>query len=80
MSNQFYLWGEEPSTAIDIDVDVQENLDGFRHTVAGQFAIVEPSGEFCRVLLLLFHSLTFLPQASTSSSRAVTHWPALQKY
>ncbi|KAF4544366.1 Cytochrome P450 4F8 [Lasiodiplodia hormozganensis] len=44
MSNQFYLWGEDASTAIDVEVDLQENLDSFRHTIAGQFAIVEPSG------------------------------------
>ncbi|GME35025.1 Cytochrome P450 [Neofusicoccum parvum] len=43
-SNEFFLWGEEPATAIDIEVDVQGDLDSFRHTVAGQFAIVEPSG------------------------------------
>lgn len=46
MSNTFYLWGEDPSTAIDVEVDLTENLDSFRHTVAGQFAIVEPAGEF----------------------------------
>ncbi|KAH7018644.1 cytochrome P450 [Macrophomina phaseolina] len=44
MSNQFYLWGEDASSAIDVDVDVQDTLDSFRHSVAGQFAIVEPSG------------------------------------
>lgn len=56
MSNQFYLWGEDASTAIDVEVDLQENLDSFRHTIAGQFAIVEPSGEFSPHLQQLTHA------------------------
>jgi hypothetical protein len=40
----FYLLGEDPSTAKEIDISSITDEDELRHTVSAHFAIVEPRG------------------------------------
>lgn len=47
MSTQkFYLRGEDPSLAKEIDVPPQADEESLRHLVASHFAIVDPKGEY----------------------------------
>ncbi|KAI0129937.1 cytochrome P450 monooxygenase [Xylariales sp. AK1849] len=43
-SKQFYLLGEDPSTAKDVEIPPQTNDDDLRHLIASYFAVVEPKG------------------------------------
>ncbi|KAI1335033.1 cytochrome P450 [Xylariaceae sp. FL0016] len=43
-SIQFYLLGEDPSSARDIEIPSEIDLEGLQHHIASQFAIVEPKG------------------------------------
>lgn len=43
-TKQFYLLGESPTTARDIEIPSQIDLEGLQHFIASQFAIVEPQG------------------------------------
>lgn len=45
---EFYLWGEEPSTALAIEVPEAASFDDLQQLVASHMAIVEPSGEDTR--------------------------------
>ncbi|KAJ9372752.1 hypothetical protein DTO282E5_2479 [Paecilomyces variotii] len=43
-TKQFYLLGEEISSAKELDLDPSLNIDGLQHLIAAHFAIVEPTG------------------------------------
>lgn len=43
---QFYLLGEPITSAREIDISSNLDLDGLKHLVASYFAIVEPNGMF----------------------------------
>jgi hypothetical protein len=43
-AKQFYLLGEEVSSARNIDVDPKSDLGDLKHLIAAHFAIVEPNG------------------------------------
>lgn len=43
-SKVFYLLGNEPSTAIEIEIPSDTNDEGLQHLLASHFAIVEPKG------------------------------------
>jgi len=43
-AKQFYLLGEEVSSARNIDVDPKSDLEELKHLIAAHFAIVEPNG------------------------------------
>ncbi|KAI0147797.1 cytochrome P450 [Xylariaceae sp. FL1272] len=43
-TKQFYLLGEDPATARDVEIPAQIDQEGLRHLVASYFAIVEPRG------------------------------------
>ncbi|GAD98051.1 cytochrome P450 monooxygenase, putative [Paecilomyces variotii No. 5] len=43
-TKQFYLLGEEISSAKELDLDSSLDLDGLKHLIAAHFAIVEPTG------------------------------------
>lgn len=44
-TKQFYLLGEEISSAKELDLDPSLNIDGLQHLIAAHFAIVEPTGQ-----------------------------------
>lgn len=44
-SKQFYLVGDDESTALDVDVSAASDLQSLKLVIAGNFAIVEHSGE-----------------------------------
>ncbi|KAH8846409.1 hypothetical protein MCOR01_003609 [Pyricularia oryzae] len=46
-SKLFYLLGNEPSTAIEIEIPSDTNDEGLQHLLASHFAIVEPKGVGC---------------------------------
>ncbi|XXH06121.1 hypothetical protein Hte_012566 [Hypoxylon texense] len=48
-SQQFYLLGEDPSTARDIDLPSEVDFEGLQHHIASQFAIVEPKGTYSSI-------------------------------
>jgi len=41
----FYLLGKPVTSAIEIEIDSNTDLDGLKHLVAAHFAIVEPNGK-----------------------------------
>ncbi|KAI1773865.1 cytochrome P450 [Hypoxylon cercidicola] len=43
-SKQFYLLGEDPSSARDVELPSEVDFEGLQHHIASQFAIVEPKG------------------------------------
>lgn len=43
-TKQFYLLGESPATARDVEIPAQIDLEGLQHLIASSFAIVEPLG------------------------------------
>ncbi|KAI8629062.1 cytochrome P450 [Xylariaceae sp. FL1651] len=43
-SKQFYLLGEDPASARDIEIPSQIDQEGLQHLIASHFAIVEPQG------------------------------------
>nr|XP_001393058.2 cytochrome P450 monooxygenase [Aspergillus niger CBS 513.88] len=43
-SQTFYLLGESPSSAKEIQIDPSATIDDLKHLIAAHFAIVEPSG------------------------------------
>ncbi|KAI1266126.1 cytochrome P450 [Xylariaceae sp. FL1019] len=43
-TKQFYLLGEDPATARDVEIPSQTDQEGLRQLVASYFAIVEPRG------------------------------------
>lgn len=49
-SKQFYLLGDEASTALDVDVSTASDIGSLQLLIAGHFAIVEPSGEIAESL------------------------------
>lgn len=40
----FYLFGQSPSTAKEIEVDASQTFDSLKFLIAAHFAIVEPNG------------------------------------
>lgn len=44
MSKSFFLAGEEPSTAIEVDISSATDLDALKLVVAGNFAIADQTG------------------------------------
>lgn len=48
---QFYLLGDETSTAFDVDISTANDIVSLQLLIAGHFAIVEPSGETAELLL-----------------------------
>lgn len=47
-AQQFYLLGDNPSTARPIEVDGKLDIDGLKSLIAAHFAIVEPTGKLGR--------------------------------
>lgn len=43
-ARQFYLLGEDPSTAKEIDISTVSDEEDLKHTIAAHFAIVQSSG------------------------------------
>lgn len=43
----FYLFGENISTAKEIEIDASQGIEEVKHLVAAHFAIIEPSGKQC---------------------------------
>jgi hypothetical protein len=43
-ATQFYLLGEDVSSARNIDIDPKSDLEDLKHLIAAHFAIVEPNG------------------------------------
>ncbi|KAI9037573.1 cytochrome P450 [Aspergillus affinis] len=43
-SQTFYLLGQSPSSAKEIQVDASNTIDGLKHLIAAHFAIVQPNG------------------------------------
>lgn len=50
-SKQFYLLGDEESTALEVDISSASDIGALQLLIAGHFAIVEPSGETIEPLL-----------------------------
>jgi hypothetical protein len=48
-TTRFYLVGEDASAGLDISISDVEDVDTLKALIAGQFAIVQPSGEFYRM-------------------------------
>jgi hypothetical protein len=46
VAKQFYLLGEDVTSARAIDIEPTVDYQGLQLLIAGQFAIVEPNGEF----------------------------------
>lgn len=44
MAKSFFLAGEEPSTAIDVDISSATDYDSLRLVIAGNFAIADQTG------------------------------------
>lgn len=44
-ATQFYLLGDDPSTAREIDISSVTDEDELRHIVSAHLAIVEPKGK-----------------------------------
>lgn len=42
---RFYLLGNPATSAIEIEVESNTDLDGLKHSVAAHFAIIEPNGK-----------------------------------
>ena len=45
VAKNFYLLGEAVTSARPIEVETTVDYEGLQHLIAGQFAIVEPSGK-----------------------------------
>lgn len=45
-TQQFYLLGDQPSSARPIEVDGKLDIEGLKRLIAAHFAIVQPNGEF----------------------------------
>ena len=43
-SQKFYLLGQSPSSAREVQIDASQTFEGLQLLIAGHFAIVEPSG------------------------------------
>ncbi|ORY63878.1 cytochrome P450 monooxygenase [Pseudomassariella vexata] len=50
-SKQFYLLGEDPSTAREIEIPAEIDDEGLRHHIASHFAIVDSKGIYRRITL-----------------------------
>jgi hypothetical protein len=41
---KFYLLGDHVTSAKEIEIETNTDLDGLKHLIAAHFAIVEPNG------------------------------------
>lgn len=48
---RFYLVGEDAASALDVDISTAKDVETLKALVAGQFAIVEPSGVYAFMFL-----------------------------
>ena len=48
---RFYLVGEDAASALDVDISTAKDVETLKTLVAGQFAIVEPSGVLTYIFL-----------------------------
>jgi hypothetical protein len=44
-SKLFYLLGDAPSTAIEVEIPSGTDEEGLQHLISSHFAIVEPAGK-----------------------------------